>query len=83
MAEPRDYLEMSFQSISCFADDGRLDAAELAKIVAIAERDGVIDRNEMRVLKNIIDRIQPHEIDAAMQQQLQALSQKLGEKSTL
>ena len=46
MAESRDYLEMSFRSIQCFSNDGKLDAFELDKIVEIAEKDGVIDQNE-------------------------------------
>ena len=29
MTEARDYLEMSFQSIQCFSNDGKLDAYEL------------------------------------------------------
>ena len=74
----RDHLEMAFHSIRCFSDDGRLDAAELARIVAIAERDGVADADELRVLGNIIGRIQPHELDAAMQAQLAEIARKFG-----
>jgi len=77
MTEARDYLEMSFRSIQCFANDGRLDAAELGKIIAIAEKDGVIDQNEIRVLRNIVARIKPHEVDAVMKQKLMELSDKL------
>jgi len=74
----RDHLEMAFHSIHCFSDDGRLDAAELARIVAIAERDGVTDADELRVLGNIIGRIQPHELDASMQAQLAEIARKFG-----
>lgn len=77
MAEPRDYLEMSFRSIECFSNDGKLDANELGEILAIAERDGEIDQNEKRVLINIISRIQPSEIDDAMKQKLEEISKKL------
>ncbi len=78
MAESRDYLELSFKSIQCFSNDGRLDADELGKLVAIAERDGQFDQNEVRVLKGIISRIKPDEVDAAMKARLAELSQKLG-----
>lgn len=54
MSGSRDHLEMSFMSIQCFTDDGKLDAEELGSIMSIAERDGVIDENEIRVLRNII-----------------------------
>lgn len=76
--ESRDFLEMAFHSIRCFSDDGRLDAAELEKILAIAERDGVTDSNELRVLGNIVARIRPHEIDAAMQVKLAEIAGKYG-----
>lgn len=75
--ESRDYLEMSFRSIKCFTDDGRLDAAELGKILEIAERDGRIDNNEIRVLQNIITRVKPFEIDAAMREKMIEISQKI------
>lgn len=78
MSANRDHLEMAFHSIHCFADDGRLDATELDRLVAIAERDGCIDDDEIRVLHNIISRIQPHEIDAAMKARLDALRLKIG-----
>jgi hypothetical protein len=79
MSENRDYLEMSFQSIQCFSNDGKLDAHELGKILAIAEKDGVIDQNEIRVLRNIISRIKPHEVDEAMRQKLTEISAKVGQ----
>ena len=63
MSESRDYLEMSFRSIQCFADDGKIDAKELDSILTIAARDGVVDQNEIRVLRNIISRIKPEEVD--------------------
>lgn len=78
MSESRDYLEMSFHSIECFSNDGKLDADELGKIIAIAERDGVVDQNEIRVLRNIISRIKPEEVDAAMQARLTELADRHG-----
>lgn len=75
--ESRDYLEMSFKSINCFSDDGKLDAKELGKILAIAERDGEIDQNEIRVLRNIISRIKPSEVDTAMKAKLEEIRVKI------
>ncbi|MFL1456296.1 hypothetical protein ACJO5Y_17795 [Marinobacter sp. GN3S48] len=77
MSTSRDYLELSFRSIQCFADDGQLDAKELGELVRIAERDGVIDENEIRVLRNIISRIKPEEIDDAMKRRLSEIERKL------
>lgn len=77
MSESRDYLEMSFRSIECFMDDGKIDAVELGKILEIAEKDGNIDVNEVRVLQGIISRIKPEEVDAAMKIKLQEISEKI------
>lgn len=77
MTESRDYLEMSFRSIQCFSDDGKLNAHELGKILDIAQSDGKIDNNEIRVLQNIIARIKPHEVDEAMRKVLKEISEKI------
>lgn len=78
MSEPRDYLEMSFRSIQCFANDGRLDVSELGALLDIAERDGDIDENEVRVLTKIIERIRPEEIDQPMRDKLAEVTKKIG-----
>jgi hypothetical protein len=78
VTESRDYLELSLESIKCFADDGKLDADELGKLIAIAERDGVFDQNELRVLRNVISRLRPEEITGPMRGQLAILAKKLG-----
>lgn len=78
MSEPRGYLEMSFRSIQCFANDGRLDVNELGALLDIAECDGDIDDNEARVLKKIIERIRPEEIDQPMRDKLAEVAKKIG-----
>lgn len=78
MAESRDYLEMSFRSIECFANDGKLDAGELGKILEIAERDGEIDANEIRVLRSIISRIKLEELDDSMRAKVDEIWEKIG-----
>ncbi len=77
MGESRDYLEMSFRSIECFSNDGKLDAKELGQILAIAEKDGEIDHNEIRVLRNIISKVEPEEIDDSMRLKLKEVSDKI------
>lgn len=77
MKDQHSHLEIALASIDCFADDGRLDAGELDKLVSIAERDGSINAEEARVLQRIVGRIQPGEIDAAMASRLDALAARL------
>ncbi len=64
--ESRDYLEMAFRSIECFSNDGKLCVDELDKLVNIALRDGVVDENEKRVLRNIFSRLTPAELTPEM-----------------
>ena len=75
MTESRDYLEMTYKSINCFADDGKLDVSELDEIFNIAKRDGVVDANEKRVLANIIKQLKPEELTAEMNKKLQEISE--------
>ncbi len=75
MSESRDYLEMTFRSINCFADDGTLQASELQQIFDIALRDGVVDANETRVLQNIIKRIKSSELTEEMKSTLKKIEE--------
>jgi len=76
MSESRDYLEMTFKSINCFSNDGKLDVSELDSIVAIALRDGVVDDNEKRVLGGIISRLSVDELTEMMQEKVTELRGK-------
>ena len=73
MKESRDYLEMAFRSIRCFADDGKLLVHELESLVDIARRDG----NEKRILQGIIERLNPAELTEAMQAKIANLRSEL------
>ncbi|MFT6113690.1 MAG: hypothetical protein ACJA10_000623 [Oleispira sp.] len=75
--ESRDYLEMSFHSINCFANDGKLDAIELGKIFEIALQDGVVDSNEIRVLHQIFMRLKPEELDQNMLDKIEQIKNKI------
>ena len=77
MSESKDYLEMAFRSIKCFDSEGRLDNKELNNIISIAERDGVIDQNEIRVLQKIISKIKTEEIDDTSRRRLKLLAKNI------
>jgi hypothetical protein len=76
--ENRDYLEITYHSINCFADDGKLDVSELNELVSIALRDGVVDDNEKRVLNNIIKRLNAAELTPEMMARIGDLRKKYG-----
>lgn len=75
--ETRDYLELTYRSIRCFSDDGRLDPHELDRLVRIAMKDGVIDDNERRVLENIVAKLSPAELTPAMNAKIAEFRAKL------
>lgn len=74
--ECRDYLEMTFKSIQCFANDGKLLVNELEDLVQVALRDGVVDDNEKRVLAQIISRLTPSELTREMLDKIQEMKAK-------
>ena len=76
MTESRDYLELTFKSINCFADDGKLDEQELESLLDIALRDGVVDDNEKRVLRNIFDRLNSAELASALGEKVEEIKIK-------
>jgi hypothetical protein len=76
MPENRDYLELAYRSIYAFADDGRLDEDELDKLLEVALRDGIVDENETRVLRDIFSRLKGHEITQAMRDKVHAVEKK-------
>lgn len=78
MSGSRDHLEMIAKSIEGFLNGGSLNAAELGEIVDIAERDGQIDQNEIRVLRSIVAKIKPEEVDAELREQLARISRRIG-----
>jgi len=68
-----DYLELSFQSIQCFTNDGKLLVDELDQLLAIALRDGMVDEDEKRVLSNIFSKLNENELTQEMQERIEEI----------
>ena len=77
MTNAKDHIQMALKSIQGFANGGKLEAKELEDIIKIAERDGVIDQDEIRVFRNIISRIDPSEVDETMRAKLTEILEKV------
>lgn len=77
MTNAKDHIQMALKSIEGFANGGKLEAKELEDIIKIAERDGVIDQDEIRVFRNIISRIDPSEVDETMRAKLTEILEKV------
>lgn len=73
MKKHEDFLEITYRSIECFANDGKLVLHELESLLAIALRDGVVDDNEKRVLSNIFSRLNPAELSAEVVNKIQQI----------
>lgn len=67
MQQAKSYIEMAIESIQVFANDGKLDAAELQRMLDIALRDGQIDADELRVLGKIVTQAEKGALDADVQ----------------
>lgn len=76
--ESRDYLELAYRSIECFANDGTLKPDELKKLVDIALRDGVVDDNERRILRSIFAKLSPQELTPDMRKAIEAVREQAG-----
>lgn len=54
--QPKSYVEIAWNAIKVFANDGTVDESELNFLLGLAMRDQVIDADEKRVLAGIFDR---------------------------
>lgn len=70
MKENRDYLELAAESVKVFGNDARLDEAELRRLLDMAARDGAVDSNEERVLRNILSKVKSYELTSAMRERI-------------
>ena len=80
MQEAKSYIEIALESIQAFANDGKLDAAELQRMLDIALRDGQIDADESRVLGKIILQAEKGPVDADVQALIAKIRQRHGPK---
>ncbi len=63
MSSSRSHLDLTIASINIFSNDGLLDAAELDKLLQLAERDGAVDEDEKRVLGKIFAQAEQTKLD--------------------
>ena len=77
MKEPASHFQVALRSMAAFANDGKLDLAELEELLAIAERDGSIDADEARILHGIFDRLRPDELTPEMRARIEQARRRL------
>jgi LDH2 family malate/lactate/ureidoglycolate dehydrogenase len=74
----RSHHEIAIASIHVFSDDGRLDLAELEKLLALALRDAIVDEDEKRVLANILTRAERDGVDESVLTRIDQVRQQYG-----
>lgn len=72
------HLQLALASIPVFTDDGRLDQAELERLLEVAHSDGVVDEEERRVLENILRRAEAGGVDASTRERIERVRSELG-----
>lgn len=80
MQQPKSYIEMAIESIQVFANDGKLDAAELQRLLDIALRDGQIDADELRVLGTIVAQAEKGSVAPDVETLIEQIRQRHGLK---
>ncbi len=78
MSKIHSHLEIAVASIHVFSDDGKLDLAELEKLLALALRDDAVDEDEKRVLGNILTRAERDGVAAEVQTRIDEVRSKYG-----
>lgn len=72
------HLKLALATIPVFTDDGRLDLAELDRLLAVALEDQVVDPEEKRVLANVLARAERDGVDAEVQARILEVRQQHG-----
>lgn len=77
MSEIRSHLQIVLAAIHAYSNDGKFDASEVEAMAAIAQRDGKIDTDEARVLRDIIDKLTDAEMTPEMEATVAELRKQL------
>ncbi len=70
------HLEIALASIKCFTDDGTLDLGELNFLIGLAMRDGIMDTDEKRVLKEIFSKVSRDDVNNVVWERLEAVKKE-------
>ncbi|MDC8013301.1 hypothetical protein [Tahibacter soli] len=67
MTKPKSHIEIAYESIPVFADDGQIDVGEINFLLGLALRDNTIDDDERRVLAKVFAQAQKTTLPSAVQ----------------
>ena len=72
------HLEIAYSSIRVFADDGKVDLGELNFLLGLALRDGEIDEEEKRVLRNIFNQARETNLSPRVEERIREVENRYG-----
>ncbi len=78
MTKPKSYIEISFESIRVFTDDGKMDLHELGFLLGIALRDGTVDDDERRVLARVFREAEKGSLAPVVRERIAEVRRKHG-----
>jgi hypothetical protein len=55
-------IELAYASLAVYADDGKLDEADLTTLLQVAMRDGTISEREKEILRALFNRIKEEDV---------------------
>jgi hypothetical protein len=70
------WIEIAYSSIHVFADDGTIDMEELNFLLGLAIKDGKIDADEKRVLRNVFDEVKEHDLSPKVRARIDEIKKK-------
>ena len=76
--EDRSHIELAYASFAVFADDGKIDEDELAFLLTLALRDGVVTEAEKNVLRGVFNRMLEGDVSAKVWSKVQSLREEHG-----
>lgn len=76
MPQAKSHIEIAFQSIPVFADDGQLDIGEINFLLGLALRDQTVDEDERRVLGQIFAQAEKGHVPANVQARIDEVREK-------
>ena len=78
MTKAKSHIEIAYESIAVFADDGQLDVGEINFLLGLALRDNTVDDDERRVLGRIFAEAEKSALPSNVQERIDEVRTKHG-----
>ena len=76
MNKAKSHIEIAYESIAVFADDGQIDIGEINFLLGLALRDNTVDEDERRVLGRIFAEAEKSALPTSVQERIDEVRAK-------